>query len=307
MPMTLPYDIRVVVQIAGGLGNQLFQYAAGRALAHRLGASLVLDCSPRPIGRPFALDRFPIKARLIHDAPASVRLHRFRLPGKLGRRVTDACHDIFPKTARINGHRLRISYEKQPFTYDPQFERLSGSIYLVGWLQTYRYFKTVAGLIRADLQMAEPRSNANRQWLERIRHENSVCLHVRRGDYLEPYAQALFGLCAPSYYAAAAAMMRERLDRPRFFVFSNDLAWCRNHLPVTDLQFVDANSSDDPVDELQLMATCRHHIIANSSFSWWAAWLAARPDQTVIAPDPWFIDEPANGLIPDGWIRLPRD
>jgi Glycosyl transferase family 11 len=298
---------RIVVQIAGGLGNQLFQYAAGRALANRLGARLFLDCTPRALTPMYALDRFPIDAEIIRDAPQRIRPRRFRFGGKLGGRITDICHDVIPKRVTIHGHRFKIFYEKQFFSFDQRFDRLYGSIYLTGWRQSYKYFERASDIVRSELRPNCRPSEANGRWLDQIRREDSVCIHVRRGDYLDPCVLARLGLCMPSYYARAIEIVRERLNNPRFFVFSNDLAWCRDHLPAENLQFVDANSPDDATDELQLMASCRHHIIANSSFSWWAAWLATRPDQIVVAPDPWFVNEPAHDLIPKAWIRLPRD
>lgn len=300
-------DSRVAVQILGGLGNQLFQYAAGRALAQRIGARLILDCTSRMANpRTFALDRFPIQADVIRDAPTTIRQRHFRLGGNLGRRITDAFHDAFPRIVQIDGHPFKIVYEKRLFTYDPRFESLAGSNYLIGWQQSYRYFEHAADVVRSELRMEWAPSRANEEWLDRIRQANSVCLHVRRGDYLDQGVQDYFGVCAPSYYARAAQTIRERVENPRFFVFSDDLAWCRDHLTMEDTQFVDANGPEDAADELRLMAACRHHIIANSSFSWWAAWLAGHPKQVVIAPYPWFAGRPsAPDLLPERWIRLP--
>jgi hypothetical protein len=303
--MTGPSATHVAVQIVGGLGNQLFQYGTGRALAERLGATLVLDCTPRMANpRKFVLDRFPIKARIIRDAPARVRLRYFRLNGALGRRFSDAFHNVFPRTVQIDGHRFKAVYEKQPFRYERRFEELAGSLYLAGWWQSYRYFEDSAA-VRSDLKMTWVPPGANRQWLEQIRKINSVCLHIRRGDYLDPQTRNSFGVCAPSYYLQAAQIIRQRVENPQFFVFSDDLAWCREYLSIDAAQFVDANGPDDSVDELQLMAACRHHIIANSTFSWWAAWLAEHPEQIVIAPQPWFITNMAPDLLPKRWIRLP--
>ncbi len=295
---------RVAVQIAGGLGNQLFQYAAGRALAKRLGAPLILDCTPRMIdSRKFVLDCFPIRAAVIRNAPPTIRPRYFRLRGNLGRCVTDAFHDAFPRTVQIDGHRFKVVYEKQTFTFDPRFGMLAGSIYLTGWRQSYRYFENAADVVRSDLRMEGVPPRTNSQWLDRIRRVNSVCLHVRRGDYVN--SRAYFGLLTPLYYARAVQIIRELIASPRFFVFSDDLTWCRDQLSMEGMQFVDANGTDDPTAELRLMATCRHHILANSSLSWWAAWLADCPEQIVIAPDPWFAGGPsAPDLLPKRWIRL---
>jgi hypothetical protein len=300
-------DSRVAVQIMGGLGNQMFQYATGRALAQRLGARLTLDCTPRMANpRTFMLDRFPIEAGIIRNAPVEIRPRRFQLRGSLGRWITHSVHDVFARTEEIDGHRFKIAYEKRAFAYDPRVQSLAGSIYLIGWWQSYRYFDCVAGIIRSELRSPTQPRPSNQAWLERIRQTDSVCLHVRRGDYLDPASVAYFGVCLPSYYTNAVRFIRERVERPAFFVFSDDLAWCRANLPGEDMTFVDANTPDDAADELALMAACRHHIIANSSFSWCAAWLAHHPAQAVVAPDPWFKGERSTpDLLPPSWVRMP--
>src|SRR5262245_14749502 len=176
---------RVATRMSGGLGNQLFQYAAGRALAVRLGARLVLDCTLSvSAARPFVLDRYRIDADIVRDAPGKPRRRHFRLPGRLGRRLTDAFHDHVPTTYRINAHRFKVFGERRELSYDPQFERLTDSTYLLGDWQSYRYFENVADLVRDEIRPAWPLSDANRSWLARIETANSVSVHVRRGDYL---------------------------------------------------------------------------------------------------------------------------
>jgi hypothetical protein len=290
----------------GGLGNQLFQYAAGRALAARLGARLVLDCTTSlRAERPFVLDRYPIDADIVRDAHGKPRRRHFRIPGALGRRLTDAFHDRVPTGYRIDGHHFKVFGERRELHYDPQFERLAGSTYLIGDWQSYRYFENAADLIRGEIRPVGPPSDANRNWLARIETANSVCLHVRRGDYLRHRGPPL--VCARSYYDGALQHVRRFVQDPQIFVFSDDIAWCRDAFASTDVRFVDVNGPDDAVDDLRLMAACRHHIIANSSLSWWGAWLARHPGQVVIAPQPWVPWVPAHpDLLPPHWIRLPR-
>jgi hypothetical protein len=296
----------VAVQVLGGLGNQLFIYAAGRGLAHRLGADLILDATNRrlPRNRAFCLDRFSIRAPITFDGPPKVRGRYFKLPGRLGSRIADHIHAVVPSTVQINGHRFRVVEERERFVYDNRFDGLRGSIYLKGFWQSYRFFEHAADIIRTELKPSVPLSETTRKWVERIRQTNSVCVHVRRGDYL----QTSFGLCPPSYYAEAVRVIRERVEHPTFFVFSDDLPWCRDNLPIDGMVLVaDASPPDDPVSELLTMATCRHQIIANSTFSWWAAWLARHGDQVVAAPEPWIsICSSSVDLLPSNWIRLAR-
>jgi hypothetical protein len=307
--MDADYAIRdglfVSARIEGGLGNQMFQYAAARALAKRLRAHVVLDCTlPQPRQRRFVLDRYPICATVTRNGPLKVPTHHFRLRGTLGRRITDDFHRLVPRYVSVDGKRFKVFEEQAWFAFDPRFETLAGSTYLIGWWQSYRYFESIADAVRSEFRSPVTPSASNQRWRERIRQTNSVCLHVRRGDYLEPAAFELFGICQPAYYANAIHQMRERVDNPVFFVFSDDLTWCRENLAANDVVFVDANPCEEAVDELHLMAACRHQIIANSSFSWWAAWLAQHPTQVVIAPYPWFTRKPAPDLLPERWIRL---
>jgi hypothetical protein len=148
---------------------------------------------------------------------------------------------------------------------------------------------------------------ANQQWLARINVANAVCVHVRRGDYLKAPHFEHHGLCSAEYYRRAMQDMRERTANPAFFVFSDDWAWAREHLSGGDAVVVNANGPEAGQDELRLMAACRHHILANSSLSWWAAWLAAGDGQIVIAPKPWFnTNADTPDLLPPAWRVLPK-
>lgn len=298
----------VATRLMGGLGNQLFQYAAGRALANRLNARLVLDCTPmrRETVRRFALERYAIDAEVVWNAARKIPRWKLRLPGHTGRRVADAIQSKFPLQTRINGRRVKVLLERG-HNYDPRFETLTGSVCLSGNWQSYRYFEDTAESIRAEIRLSSEPVGANRIWLDRIRQANSVCLHVRRGDYLMPDRSGYSGsrVCPISYYFRAVQFVRERLGNPQLFVFSDDWLWCREHLAIEGAVLVDANGPEAVVDELRLMTACRHQIIANSSLSWWAAWLANHPEQVVIAPLPWVDGRPSwPDLLPKDWIQL---
>jgi hypothetical protein len=299
--------IRVATRMLGGLGNQLFQYAAGRALATRLRTRLILDCSATAgAERPFVLDRYLIDADVIRDARGKPHARHLRLPGAWGRRMSDLFHDHIPTTYRIDGHRYKVFGEKQWFTCDPIFDKLSGSIYLDGYWQSFRYFEAVADIIRREIRPAWPLLDTNLAWLARIETTNSVSLHVRRGDYLRhPGSDPL--VCARSYYESALQHVSQVLQSPQIFVFSDDMAWCREIFVEPDITFVDTNGPDGAADDLRLMAACRHHIIANSSLSWWGAWLAGHSEQVVIAPRPWQPGMTSDAdLLPEDWVKLPR-
>ena len=300
-------SIRVATQLLGGLGNQLFQYAAGRALAERLGARLILDCTLRHAHfRPIVLDRLAIDADIVRDAWEKPHRRYFRIPGTLGRRLTDSFHDQFPRSYRLGGHSFNVFGEGRLFTYNEAFEKLSGSTYLIGYWQSYRYFEAIVDKLLREIRPKHPVSEANRMWLSRIEESNSVCLHVRRGDYLRGKVDSPIA-CGRSYYANAMGHISRLLTHPKLFVFSDDMAWCRSAFADSEAAFVDSNGPDDAVDDLRLMAACRHHIIANSSLSWWGAWLARHPDQIVIAPEPWLpAADSDRDLLPTRWIKMPK-
>ncbi len=294
--------VYVATRLMGGLGNQLFQYAAGRALASRLNARLILDCTPmrRETVRRYALDRYAIDAEVVWNGARKIPRWKLRLPGQAGRRVADAIQSRLPLHTRINGRRFKVLLQ-QGDGYDPRFETLTGSVCLYGTWQSYRYFEDAAETIRAEIRLSSEPMGANRIWLDRIRQSNSVCLHVRRGDYLVPHPIGHTTVYAPvSYYYRAVHIVRERLENPQFYVFSDDWPWCRENLTIEGAVLVDANGPEAVVEELRLMAACRHHIIANSSLSWWAAWLAKHPEQVVIAPQPWVHGRRWAGLAAQG-------
>ncbi len=291
----------VAVQLLGGLGNQLFQYCSARTLAKRLGATLLLDCTAKESwDRKFLLDRYFLKAHVAD--PREIRRTYFEVPGNLGRKITQRIHAKLPEVIRIGNQPFKILREKRHLHYDDRIENISGRIYLIGWWQSYRYFKNYLSDIKEDLQTAGL-NIANSAWQLRIRRSNSVCVHVRRGDYFQ-HAD-YYGLCQRSYFDNSMALMRQRIAQPHFFIFSDDLVWCRETFEAPDLSFVDANGSEGAVEELALMASCGHHIISNSTLSWWAAWLATKPMQIVVAPTPWNLAEPSDAdLIPPHWIRI---
>jgi hypothetical protein len=137
----------------------------------------------------------------------------------------------------------------------------------------------------------------------------SVSLHVRRGDYVSnARANAVHGTCSLAYYRQAIALVRERVIAPRFFIFSDDISWARAHLSFDDAPatFVDWNGPEAPQEDLRLMARCRHHVIANSSLSWWGAWLSTTPGQIVVSPRDWFStnNDRARDVVPERWIRI---
>lgn len=285
----------VVVGLSGGLGNQMFQYAAGRALAVRLGAPLVLDLSwfHGQKKRQFALSPFRIVAELRSQCPW--------LPGR-GQALVSRISRRWAR--RIFGVPvLRESH----FHYTPEFAVPTEGVFLEGYWQSERYFDEIRPLLEADFALDMPLPPACSALREAIAASDSICVHVRRGDYLtDPVAARTHGTCAKDYYRSGVHELALGLERPHCFVFSDDPAWVRNHLALDcETTVVDLNGPDDAHLDLALMAACCHFLIANSSLSWWGAWLGQHPGKRVIAPVRWFLtqNKDTRDLLPESWLR----
>jgi len=205
-----------------------------------------------------------------------------------------------------NQARKLMVFKEKSFDYDPRFLQLGPQVYMSGYWQSARYFDHIDELIRGELRLRHEPSEINAAWLARVRGARSVCVHIRRGDYLMAAHYGFHGVCSVEYYRRAMQLMRSRVQDVKFFVFSDDWQWSRENLSVDDAIVVDANDANAAQEDLRLMAACRHHIIANSSLSWWAAWLAKADGQVVIAPKPWFARK-ADTPVPETWLTLSRD
>ena len=205
--------------------------------------------------------------------------------------------------------RRRTLIVERAFTFDPDVLRTTRrNIYLQGYWQSEKYFRDIRPMLQRDLTVKTEPDAANAAMAGRIRRVESVSLHVRRGDYVSnEVTTRVHGVMDPDYYRRAAEDLGARVRQPHFFVFSDEPQWAREHLelghPTT---VVDLNGPDRSCEDLRLMRLCRHHIIANSSFSWWGAWLSDGPDPVVIAPKRWFreSEHDTRDLIPDRWRRL---
>jgi hypothetical protein len=272
----------VIVRLTGGLGNQMFQYAAGRALADRIGTELLLDT--RAFEHALALRAYTRRAYAL--SPFSLRA-RVASPADL---------KDWPVWVVEIGLRLRLVrpwfrrwHFESAITYDPGVRTLQQPVCLVGYWQSERYFSDIADRIRADFTLLQPLAGANARLLELARASSSVGLHVRRGDFVSlDNAVQMHGSCSVDYYRRAINIVRSRCPECQFLVFSDDPEWARAELSLDPSAVFVTGNAETPEQDLALMSACKHHIIANSSFSWWAGWLGYSPEQIVIAPAPWY-------------------
>jgi hypothetical protein len=300
----------ITVSLIGGLGNQMFQYAAGKALAERHRVPLVLDVSGFKdyALRPFLLDRL-----LVPEAIASVRADPAQRPemnfkraqwkGRIDRLLAKAG---LPKLAPSPRE-----YREPHFHYDPAFEALGRRTALFGYFQSERYFSSIAAGLRGWFSPREPLGSAAAATLARIETSRlPVSVHVRRGDYLKPGTIEHHGILSEPYYREALSRLETGAgEGAELFVFSDDAAAAEqvlNFVPKPRLVHV-RGDPERPWEDMALMARCRHHVIANSSFSWWGAWLNPSPDKIVVAPRAWFVGTElgkAVDIYPPGWILV---
>jgi hypothetical protein len=291
----------VLVKLLGGLGNQMFQYATGRAVANRLGAQLLLDLSAFEHYnlRRYELDALSVEARVAtssdlaragsNTSVSSFLWHLFRLKGL---------------------NRPALLYKEASFEYDDEIRQVRAPVHLDGYWQSERYFVDVADELRKEFALKQPLDEANRRMLEKICDPliQAVSLHIRRGDYVSNEHTAQFhGVCSLEYYQLAVEYIAARVSKPHFFVFSDDPEWVSHNFSVDHpMTVVEVNGADRGVLDMTLMKSSRHHIIANSSFSWWGAWLNPREDKIVVAPKRWFSGASLDtrDLIPVSWTRL---
>lgn len=297
----------VIVRLWGGLGNQLFQYAYGYSVAKRSNTELRLDCrfytdvflqkNPRFTKQKMRLTDFP-SINLCGEIPPEIRSTVDFLQRKNINRLLR-----LPAHARIKMP-LGFTYVKEGrMQYDHRYVQTQGNVYFDGYWQCERYFSDFREelLPRLTPFCDEQRLSV---LLQELKSENSVAVHIRRGDYVN--GQSCYGnlyLVPKTYYLDCIERVTEELPAPRFYFFSNDIEWAKKTFGQRD-DFVYVSGTDGltTMDEFCLMSRCKHQIVGNSTFSWWAAWLNTYTDKKIWAPARWFGN---RDIWPNEWIKVP--
>ena len=284
----------------GGMGNQMFQYAFGRYLSVKHNTTLKLDLS-------ILLDRTPRKDFVFRDYDLGI----FDIEENFAsEKEISAIRDWSPSPLlkkilkKIRG--IRKNYIREPF---PNF---SGAVYhspdnvfLDGYWQTEKYFQDIEDIIKKEFVVKEHLSEQALMLANQIRKNNSVCVNVRRGDFI---LNSYHNVCDLRYYRKAEAIISSKIQDPYFYIFSDDIEWCRENLgfysPATYVSHEFAGKKFQ--DYLRLMSYCKHFIIPNSSFAWWAAYLSPSQNNIVIAPQKWVADDNYNeeDVYRKNWIRI---
>lgn len=285
-----------IVNIIGGLGNQMFQYAFYLALKERYDESIkldILDFDEYELHNGYELER-------IFSVSEQYCTKRERVD------TYDGSGHILKKIQRklfLNKKLGIVERRLDEYCYKPfLFGSANCNLYYKGYWQSYKYFNSVEGIIREKFVFPKMDGYDNLNIVSKIKGNTTVSLHVRRGDYINH--PTLGGVCDLAYYASAIQEIRDKVKNPLFVVFSNDITWCKNNLNLLNAEYVDWNSGSNSFRDLQLMSLCEHNIIANSSFSWWGAWLNINSDKIVICPERWIANKNTDDLIPESWIRL---
>jgi len=272
----------IISEIIGGLGNQLFQYAFARRLSLYLDQELFLDLNffdSYHQSDVFRLDKYQVmyKTADIKDIDRLKRVPVNGISGKVYRR-------IFKKTLYRNHHH---HFDPKWF-YNNNITQLNKSedVYLSGYFADPFFFHQIEDMLQKEFSLKDELNYENRKMKQRIEDVNSVSLHIRRGDYVD---NPVFADIPLSYYEKGTNIIQEKIENPAFFIFSDDLQWAKENLRIkADKVFVDINDRKTDYMELNLMSTCKHNIIANSTFSWWGAYLNQNINKIVIFPKVWY-------------------
>lgn len=291
----------IQVRLKGGLGNQMFQYAFGMARAAQLGTSLKLDCSA-------LLDRSRGKDFVYRDLDLDIFSSEpdFGINPALLRKFYKIKSSSISRLVKKHAARGLTMEKEKHFHVDQRLiESPTDNALYDGWWQSERYFSNINSQIREAFKFKESILPEAKVLYEEICNSNSVCLNVRRTDFLTTPTLNATNL---EYFLKSAERMAGLIENPHFFIFSDDIDWCKTHIRL-----------DHPVNivghemkgykfgnYLQLMKACKNFIIPNSSFAWWAVWLNENQDRKVIAPKNWFNEGDFNtsDLVPKEWLRI---
>lgn len=279
----------VIVKLKGGLGNQMFQYALGKHLSFKKNCPLRVDLifMKQDKLKNYELDKLNIPSNKKTHFLEEVIYYMINI----FQRVFPFYKYIRQKSRKFNSQILK---DATPI------------IYLDGYWQSEKYFEGISEIIREQFKITTKINKKNEEMLKEIGESNSVAIHLRRRDYVSvPQIKEKLGACSMNYYKKGIKLVEKKIEDPKYFIFSDDIEWVKeNFTLVENLVFVDINSHEKGYEDLRLMRNCKHFIIANSTFSWWAAWLSENEQKIIIAPRNWIQSQSDGDIVPESWIRI---
>jgi len=296
----------IIVSLFGGLGNQMFQYACGKSVASRLGVELKLDVSlvqDRAERKNFTYRDYELGVFKIKEEIATIEEVRQYIPNLWNSKLY--LKQLYKLKRFFNGN--SFYNEKLKFIYNKDIEQVKDNTYLYGYFQTEIYFKTLRNELLQIFRIQQEIDLINSSLISQMKSENSISIHVRRGDYLNSPFEILD---IQNYYQKAIEFIQKEINSPVFYIFTNDYLWVEKNFELLNIKktIVKINSGNQSYLDMILMSNCKHNICANSSFSWWGAWLNTNPSKIVIAPDRWFKNAEYvasyYNLIPSDWQKI---
>lgn len=293
----------IIIRLQGGLGNQMFQYSLGKNLAIINNTQLKIDKSwfdkESNKFRNYELDIFNVNISVASSGEISKLKYHRGVRGKI-KKLFD----------RYKPYYQRSWIKERKPGYDKNILKIKDNSYVDGYWQSEKYFKDINNELLQEFKLRKELDERNNQMMEKIVKSNSVAIHIRRGDYVKnKKTNQYHGTCSIDYYQKAVQMVNNEVSQSNWFVFSDEINWAKENLNLTGrINYVNINNDQNNYGDLILMSKCQHQIIANSSFSWWGAWLNNYERKIVIAPRRWFNLPPEdfdiNDLVPESWIKI---
>lgn len=275
------------IRIRGGLGNQMFQYATARHLSYKYNTDLALNTEyfyntpKKDVKRKYQLDVFNIDKNIKTETKVNP--------------IIKLIQKIFLK---FFGDKIQISIANLIL-------KIKLSVYLNGYFQNEKYFSDIRAILLKEFTLNKEINEETKKIKEIILKSEAVCLNVRRGDYLRPDYLKIYGICSMEYYTKALEYIKQRVENPLICIFSDDPEWVKKEFKIDNVLFTDNRTISD-YEQMYLMSLCKHNIMANSSFSWWGAWLNQNPNKIVIGPKQWLVNKSSEELdiMPKDWIKM---
>ena len=293
----------IIINLKGGLGNQMFQYALGRHLSeiHQCPLKMNLDILKLYLNNPLI-------TRRKYELGCFKIIEDFEIP--------QTKSDLFKcQIINVLSDFFYVKKVKQPklipeegLSFQPKIFHQKPPLILQGYWQSELYFKSIENIIREEFTLKTPLSQQAKELQQKIQHCNAIGIHIRRGDYLtNPNSKKFHGVCSMEYYQKAMDMMADKVENLTFFVFSDEPDWVLQNFKTNyTCHIIQHRADQHSYEDLFLMKACKHQIIANSTYSWWAAWLNDYPEKIVIAPQKWLLDEivDTKDIIPQTWVKI---
>jgi len=289
------------VLLYGGLGNQMFQYALNLALNQRGVKSRV------SISQYFGHvhhNGFDMSHAFNLQLPFGVSVQDFLLANGGPIFKNKLSYFVLRQVLKMQAKTSDLYREKKEFIKDENVFSQRDVTFMGTW-QDEAYFGGIEKEVRRCFEFKKPTDSKNISLSSEISNRNAVSIHVRRGDYLNPiWAGSHMVIKDKAYFEDAAALIEDRIGEAHFYIFSDDMAWVKENIRLSNCTYVDHNSGKNSYLDMYLMSLCKHNIISNSTFSWWGAWLNQNPDKIVVMPDRWLQNNSAQGIFPSQWVKL---